>query len=180
MRYLLCMDLKKQCLCLSLSERSRFSEGEIQTFMSVDSDRTINLCNSLHDAWRYPFSLSNVCLLRNWLVPHYLMSCVVWHLLSLPLQIGVALYLLYTQVNYAFLSGLAITVILMPGTAWFSMVLLYISRGLPGHALQLYAHIILWSLASFISFVCNTLGVHDPMLNEIHVCMNIKATLVTF
>uniref|UniRef100_A0A0E0PUD6 ABC transporter C family member 13 n=2 Tax=Oryza rufipogon TaxID=4529 RepID=A0A0E0PUD6_ORYRU len=30
-------------------------------------------------------------------------------------KIGVALYLLYTQVNYAFLSGLAITVILMPG-----------------------------------------------------------------
>jgi hypothetical protein len=45
----------KKCLCLSLSERSRFSEGEIQTFMSVDVDRTINLCNSLHDAWRYIF-----------------------------------------------------------------------------------------------------------------------------
>uniref|UniRef100_A0A0D9WMN6 ABC transporter C family member 13 n=1 Tax=Leersia perrieri TaxID=77586 RepID=A0A0D9WMN6_9ORYZ len=42
----------RKCLCLSLSERSRFSEGEIQTFMSVDSDRTVNLCNSLHDAWR--------------------------------------------------------------------------------------------------------------------------------
>ncbi|PNT76346.1 hypothetical protein BRADI_1g47277v3 [Brachypodium distachyon] len=74
----------RKCLCLSLSERSRFSEGEIQTFMSVDVDRTINLCNSLHDAW------------------------------SLPLQIGLALYLLYTQVNYAFLSGLAITIILIP------------------------------------------------------------------
>ncbi|KAM0918419.1 hypothetical protein ACQ4PT_008963 [Festuca glaucescens] len=74
----------RKCLCLSLSERSRFSEGEIQTFMSVDVDRTINLCNSLHDAW------------------------------SLPLQIGLALYLLYRQVNYAFLSGLAITIILIP------------------------------------------------------------------
>ncbi|KAG8093776.1 hypothetical protein GUJ93_ZPchr0012g20484 [Zizania palustris] len=84
------MNLKKQCLCLSISERSRFSEGEIQTFMSVDSDRTVNLCNSLHDAW------------------------------SLPLQIGVALYLLYTQVNYAFLSGLAITIILIPVNKWIS------------------------------------------------------------
>ncbi|CAM0913131.1 unnamed protein product [Alopecurus aequalis] len=74
----------RKCLSLSLSERSRFSEGEIQTFMSVDVDRTINVCNSLHDAW------------------------------SLPLQIGLALYLLYTQVNYAFLSGLAITIILIP------------------------------------------------------------------
>ncbi|RLM54944.1 ABC transporter C family member 13 isoform X1 [Panicum miliaceum] len=80
----------RKCLCLSLAERSRFSEGEIQTFMSVDADRTINLCNSLHDAW------------------------------SLPLQIGVALYLLYTQVNYAFLSGLAITIILIPVNKWIS------------------------------------------------------------
>uniref|UniRef100_A0ACD6AEE6 Uncharacterized protein n=1 Tax=Avena sativa TaxID=4498 RepID=A0ACD6AEE6_AVESA len=74
----------RKCLRLNISERSRFSEGEIQTFMSVDVDRTINICNSLHDAW------------------------------SLPLQIGLALYLLYTQVNYAFLSGLAITIILIP------------------------------------------------------------------
>ncbi|RLN12234.1 ABC transporter C family member 13 isoform X2 [Panicum miliaceum] len=80
----------RKCLCLSLAERSRFSEGEIQNFMSVDADRTINLCNSLHDAW------------------------------SLPLQIGVALYLLYTQVNYAFLSGLAITIILIPVNKWIS------------------------------------------------------------
>ncbi|KAF8698000.1 hypothetical protein HU200_035504 [Digitaria exilis] len=80
----------RKCLCLSLAERSRFSEGEIQTFMSVDADRTINLCNSLHDAW------------------------------SLPLQIGVALYLLYTQVNYAFLSGLAITILLIPVNKWIS------------------------------------------------------------
>ncbi|WVZ82232.1 hypothetical protein U9M48_029518 [Paspalum notatum var. saurae] len=80
----------RKCLCLSLAERSRFSEGEIQTFMSVDADRTINLCNSLHDAW------------------------------SLPLQIGVALYLLYTQVNYAFLSGLAITITLIPINKWIS------------------------------------------------------------
>ncbi|KAJ1258328.1 hypothetical protein BS78_10G066900 [Paspalum vaginatum] len=80
----------QKCLCLSLAERSRFSEGQIQTFMSVDADRTINLCNSVHDAW------------------------------SLPLQIGVALYLLYTQVNYAFLSGLAITIILIPINKWIS------------------------------------------------------------
>lgn len=41
----------QKCLCLSLSERSRFSEGEIQTFMSVDVDRTVNICNNLHGAW---------------------------------------------------------------------------------------------------------------------------------
>lgn len=80
----------RKCLCLSLSERSRFSEGEIQTFMSVDVDRTVNICNNLHDAW------------------------------SFPLQIGLALYLLYTQVNYAFLSGLAITILLIPVNKWIS------------------------------------------------------------
>ncbi|EMS58693.1 ABC transporter C family member 13 [Triticum urartu] len=35
-------------------------------------------------------------------------------------KIGLALYLLYTQVNYAFLSGLAITIILIPVNKWIS------------------------------------------------------------
>lgn len=38
-----------------------------------------------------------------------------FYVFSLPLQIGVALCLLYTQVNYAFLSGFALTVLLIPG-----------------------------------------------------------------
>uniref|UniRef100_A0A2P2M4K3 ABC-type xenobiotic transporter n=3 Tax=Rhizophora mucronata TaxID=61149 RepID=A0A2P2M4K3_RHIMU len=80
----------QKCLCITLAERSRFSEGEIQTFMSVDADRTVNLCNSFHDMW------------------------------SLPLQIGVALYLLYTQVKFAFLAGLAITILLIPVNKWIS------------------------------------------------------------
>ncbi|XP_073010335.1 ABC transporter C family member 13 isoform X3 [Typha latifolia] len=83
----------RKCLHISLAERSKFSEGEVQTFMSVDADRTINLCNSLHDVW------------------------------SLPLQIGVALYLLYTQVSYAFLSGLAITILLIPVNKWISTLI---------------------------------------------------------
>nr|XP_034922203.1 ABC transporter C family member 13 isoform X2 [Populus alba] len=80
----------QKVLCVTQSERSKFSEGEIQTFMSVDADRTVNLCNSFHDMW------------------------------SLPLQIGVALYLLYTQVKFAFLSGLAITILLIPVNKWIS------------------------------------------------------------
>ncbi|KAJ8755380.1 hypothetical protein K2173_019178 [Erythroxylum novogranatense] len=79
-----------KCLCVSLAERSKFSQGEIQTFMSVDADRTINLCNSFHDMW------------------------------SLPFQIGVALFLLYTQVKFAFVSGLAITILLIPVNKWIS------------------------------------------------------------
>ncbi|XP_061981764.1 ABC transporter C family member 13 isoform X2 [Populus nigra] len=80
----------QKVLCVTQSERSKFSEGEIQTFMSIDADRTVNLCNSFHDMW------------------------------SLPLQIGVALYLLYTQVKFAFLSGLAITILLIPVNKWIS------------------------------------------------------------
>ncbi|KAL3835470.1 hypothetical protein ACJIZ3_010206 [Penstemon smallii] len=80
----------RKCLCVSLAERSKFSEGEIQTFMSVDADRIVNLCNSVHDMW------------------------------SLPLQIGIALYLLYKQVKFAFVSGLAITILLIPVNKWIA------------------------------------------------------------
>ncbi|KAK4488885.1 hypothetical protein RD792_004675 [Penstemon davidsonii] len=80
----------RKCLCVSLAERSKFSEGEIQTFMSVDADRIVNLCNSVHDMW------------------------------SLPFQIGIALYLLYKQVKFAFMSGLAITILLIPVNKWIA------------------------------------------------------------
>ncbi|KAL6497352.1 ABC transporter C member 13 [Orobanche gracilis] len=53
-------------------------------FMSVDADRIVNICSSLHDMW------------------------------SLPLQIGMALYLLYKQVKFAFVAGLATTILLIP------------------------------------------------------------------
>jgi small-conductance mechanosensitive channel len=43
--------------------------------------------------------------------------------LSLPLQIGIALYLLYTQVKFAFLSGLAITILLIPVNKWISVLI---------------------------------------------------------
>ena len=45
------------------------SAGAVQTLMSVDADRVVNLCVSLHELW------------------------------SLPAQIAIALYLLYTQVK---------------------------------------------------------------------------------
>ncbi|KOM44579.1 hypothetical protein LR48_Vigan05g218400 [Vigna angularis] len=82
-----------KCLRVNLAERSKFTNGEIQTFMSVDADRTVNLCNSFHDMW------------------------------SLPLQIGVALYLLYTQVKFAFVSGLAITILLIPVNKWIAQLI---------------------------------------------------------
>ncbi|XVE89152.1 hypothetical protein DITRI_Ditri19aG0127600 [Diplodiscus trichospermus] len=80
----------RKCLSVSRAEQSKFSLGEIQTFMSVDADRTVNLCNSFHDMW------------------------------SLPFQIGIALYLLYTQVKLAFMAGLAIIILLIPVNKWIS------------------------------------------------------------
>uniref|UniRef100_A0A803MC08 ABC-type xenobiotic transporter n=1 Tax=Chenopodium quinoa TaxID=63459 RepID=A0A803MC08_CHEQI len=83
----------QKCLSVSLAEKTNFSEGEIQTFMSVDADRTVNLCNSFHDIW------------------------------SLPLQIGIALYLLYTQVSFAFVAGITITVLLIPVNKWIAKLI---------------------------------------------------------
>ncbi|XP_021821855.1 ABC transporter C family member 13 isoform X1 [Prunus avium] len=83
----------QKCLYINLAERSKFTEGEIQTFMAIDSDRTVNLCNSFHDMW------------------------------SLPFQIGVALFLLYTQVKFAFVAGIAITISLIPVNKWISTLI---------------------------------------------------------
>ncbi|KAJ0794971.1 putative ABC-type xenobiotic transporter [Helianthus annuus] len=80
----------RKCLHVSLAYKTQFSEGEIQTFMSVDADRTVNMCNSFHDMW------------------------------SLPLQIGIALYLLYTQVQFAFVAGITITILLIPVNKWIA------------------------------------------------------------
>ncbi|KAG0556056.1 hypothetical protein KC19_11G022200 [Ceratodon purpureus] len=71
-------------MCLSLSQQRSFSSGEIQTFMSVDASRVIQLCVSAHDLW------------------------------SLPLQIAVALGMLYIEVKFAFLAGLAVIILLIP------------------------------------------------------------------
>lgn len=93
----------QKCLNVSLAERSKFSEGEIQTFMSVDADRTVNLCNSFNDMW------------------------------SLPLQIGVALYLLYTQVDFAFVSGVTITILLIPVNKWIAKLIARATEGMMKH-----------------------------------------------
>lgn len=56
-------------LTLNAVQAAGFGSGEIQTLMSVDADRVVNFCPSLHELW------------------------------SLPLQIAAALILLYTQVS---------------------------------------------------------------------------------
>jgi ATP-binding cassette subfamily C (CFTR/MRP) protein 10 len=55
--------------------QANLSSGEIVNAMSTDVDRIVNFCNSFHACW------------------------------SLPLQIVIALYLLYQQIYLAFLAG---------------------------------------------------------------------------
>lgn len=61
-----CMVFAKS-LTMSSVQVKAFGAGAVQTLMSVDADRVVNLCASLHELW------------------------------SLPLQIAAALVLLYTQ-----------------------------------------------------------------------------------
>ena len=56
-------------LLVGSADMTAFSTGAVQTLMSVDADRVVNLCLSLHELW------------------------------SLPAQIAIALYLLWTQVR---------------------------------------------------------------------------------
>ncbi|KAL3686877.1 hypothetical protein R1sor_013186 [Riccia sorocarpa] len=80
----------QKALCVSLAERSCFSSGEIQTFMSVDAERVANLVNCGHELW------------------------------SLPLQMGVALWMLYMQVKFAFVAGLGVIILLIPVNKWLA------------------------------------------------------------
>ncbi|DBA85738.1 TPA: hypothetical protein ACH3X1_005304 [Trebouxia sp. C0004] len=84
-----CLVFKKALLINSV-DMTLFASGAVQTLMSVDADRVVNLCVSLHELW------------------------------SLPAQIAIALYLLYTQVRYAFLAGLAVVVLLIPVNRWLA------------------------------------------------------------
>ena len=63
---------------------SQFSTGEVVNFMSTDTDRIVNFAPSFHQFW------------------------------SLPVQVGVALFLLYQQVGLAFLAGIAFAILLIP------------------------------------------------------------------
>ncbi|KHN74317.1 Multidrug resistance-associated protein 7 [Toxocara canis] len=77
-------------LRVRLSTLSSFSSGQVLNFMSADVDRIVNFCGSFHAFW------------------------------SLPLQLGVALYLLYREVGLAFLSGLAASLLLVPLNKWIT------------------------------------------------------------
>ncbi|CAD6234353.1 GSCOCT00001844001.2-RA-CDS [Cotesia congregata] len=68
----------------SVKLNQEFTMGEIVNFMSTDSDRIVNSCPSFHTLW------------------------------SIPLQLVVTLYLLYTQIGISFLAGVSFAIILIP------------------------------------------------------------------
>ncbi len=81
----------RKALSVSSVSLSKFSSGEIVNFMSTDTDRIINFCPSFHAFW------------------------------SLPVQTAIALYLLYREVGWAFLTGLAFTLLLIPINRWLAI-----------------------------------------------------------
>lgn len=63
---------------------TNFNSGEIINFMNTDIDRIVNFCQSFHEIW------------------------------SLPFQIVIVIYLLYNQVEIAFLPGVIFAILLVP------------------------------------------------------------------
>lgn len=76
--------LFQQTLDTSSSDLGEFGTGRIQTMMSIDAERLVGFCTSIHELW------------------------------SLPLQILIGLWLLYTQVKFTFLAGIFIVILLIP------------------------------------------------------------------
>ncbi|XP_074435937.1 ATP-binding cassette sub-family C member 10 isoform X5 [Larus michahellis] len=74
----------RKALRVGSTSLTLFTVGEIVNFMSTDTSRLVNFCLSFHEVW------------------------------SLPVQFSVTLYLLYQQVGVAFLTGLALALLLVP------------------------------------------------------------------
>nr|XP_042909398.1 ABC transporter C family member 13 [Parasteatoda tepidariorum] len=74
----------KKVLSLNKVSMSNASSGEIMNYLSTDTDRIVNFCQSFHLFW------------------------------SLPLQIIVALILLYQQIRYCFFIGVAFMLFVIP------------------------------------------------------------------
>lgn len=71
---------------LKTAALSKVGSGRIQTLMSVDVDKILGFVTGFHELW------------------------------SLPMQIIIALILLYTQVRFAFLAGLVVVLAVIPLT----------------------------------------------------------------
>ncbi|KAK7074112.1 Multidrug resistance-associated protein 7, partial [Halocaridina rubra] len=80
----------RKVLLVSCANLGKFTTGEVVNMMSTDTDRITNFCQSFHAFW------------------------------SLPLQMGVTLFLLYQQIGIAFLAGVAVALLLIPVNKWLA------------------------------------------------------------
>ncbi|XP_050523511.1 ATP-binding cassette sub-family C member 10 [Daktulosphaira vitifoliae] len=74
----------KKTLVLNTVTLNNFSIGEIVNFISTDTNNLVNACNSFHSLW------------------------------SVPFQLILVLYLLHQQIGLAYLSGILVTILLIP------------------------------------------------------------------
>ncbi|XP_014663259.1 PREDICTED: multidrug resistance-associated protein 7-like [Priapulus caudatus] len=93
----------KKSVQVSLDTMATFNTGEIVNFMSSDTDRIVNFCNSFHQFW------------------------------SLPFQISISLYLLHQQVGLAFLAGLGFAILLIPVNRWIAIKIMELSKSMMHH-----------------------------------------------
>lgn len=87
----------RKTLTLSQKSFSVFSTGEVVNFMSTDADRIVNACPSFHAFW------------------------------SVPFQLAVTFYLLYTQIGWSFLAGVIFAVVLIPINKLIAMKIGFLS-----------------------------------------------------
>ncbi|KRZ49201.1 Multidrug resistance-associated protein 7 [Trichinella nativa] len=83
-RALVTMSVYRRLLDLAACQLSHFSVGELVNLLSTDTERLLAFCRCLHDVW------------------------------SVPLQIGVAFFLLYREVGIAFVAGIGIALAFLP------------------------------------------------------------------
>lgn len=74
----------QKAVLVKLNELNKYSTGQIVNYMSIDNDSIVNAFPSFHSFW------------------------------SLPFQIFITLYLLYSQIGLSFLVGVAFVIILIP------------------------------------------------------------------
>ncbi|KRY87397.1 Multidrug resistance-associated protein 7 [Trichinella pseudospiralis] len=83
-RALVTMSVYRRVLDLAACQLSQFNVGELVNLLSTDTERLLAFCRCLHDVW------------------------------SVPLQIGVAFFLLYREVGFAFVAGIGIALAFLP------------------------------------------------------------------
>ena len=93
----------RKSLLVKLNELNRYSIGQIVNYMSIDNDSIVNAFPSFHAFW------------------------------SLPLQISITLYLLYSQIGISFLVGVVFVLILIPINKYISDYIVRVQTRLMNH-----------------------------------------------